>query len=148
MIEVQELSDGEILGVLKRQNYGHLACAKNNEPYVVPVHFAFHEGEIFIYTTEGKKSAIIDTNPRICLQAEEVTDNENWQSIIIDGVAERIRESVERHRILKIIAAINPTLTPAVSIHWMDNWVRENIEVVYRVKPTMMSGRRATNSGS
>ena len=127
MIEVSELSNDEILEILKRVNYGHLACSINDEPYVVPIHFVSGEGEIFIYTTEGKKSEIIDANQRVCLQAEEVTDNQHWQSVIVDGVAERINEPFERERVMKLIVAVNPTLTPALSIHWMDNWVRENI---------------------
>lgn len=147
MMEVSELSNDEILEILKRVNYGHLACSRNDEPYVVPIHFVSGEGEIFIYTTEGKKSEIIDANQRVCLQAEEVTDNQHWQSVIVDGVAERINEPFERERVMKLIVAVNPTLTPALSIHWMDNWVRENIEIVYRIKPTITSGRRAIMRG-
>ncbi len=146
-MEVSELSNDEILEILKRVNYGHLACSRNDEPYVVPIHFVSGEGEIFIYTTEGKKSEIIDANQRVCLQAEEVTDNQHWQSVIVDGVAERINEPFERERVMKLIVAVNPTLTPALSIHWMDNWVRENIEIVYRIKPTITSGRRAIMRG-
>ena len=146
-MEVSELSNDEILEILKRVIYGHLACSRNDEPYVEPIHFVSGEGEIFIYTTEGKKSEIIDANQRVCLQAEEVTDNQHWQSVIVDGVAERINEPFERERVMKLIVAVNPTLTPALSIHWMDNWVRENIEIVYRIKPTITSGRRAIMRG-
>lgn len=143
MIEVEELSNAEIESVLERLNYGHLACSRGDQPYVVPVHYAYCDGEIFIYTTEGKKSEFIKENPRVCLQAEEVTDDQHWQSVIVDGVAERLTEEAERDKAFKLIVGVNPTLTPAVSIHWMDDWVRENIEVIYRIKPGRMSGRRA-----
>ncbi len=143
MIEVEELSDAQIGELLKRVVYGHLACCDENVPYVVPVHFAYDDGEIVIYTTEGKKSEIIDKNPRVCLQAEEIIDNQHWQSVIVDGTARRIEDEAEREAALKLIIAVNPTLTPAVSIHWLDNWIRENIEVVYRVKPSHKSGREA-----
>lgn len=146
MIEVAEMSDVEIVKVLLGMNYGHLACSMNNKPYVVPVNFIFDGDEIFIYTTDGKKSGIIDTNPQVCLQTEDVTDRQHWYSVIIDGIAERIADPVERERVMKLILANNPTLTPALSIHWMDNWVRENIEIVYRIKPTMTSGRRSVMS--
>ena len=100
---------------------------------------------MFIYTTEGKKFEIIKINPRICLQVEEVTDNQHWQSVIVDGIAEQITDKDEREKALKIIIEANPTLTPAMSIRWMDNWVRENIAVVYRVTPTSVSGRRTVD---
>jgi nitroimidazol reductase NimA-like FMN-containing flavoprotein (pyridoxamine 5'-phosphate oxidase superfamily) len=143
MIEVEELSEAEIEELLGRVGYGHLACSRANRPYVVPVHYAYQDGVIFVYTTEGKKSEIIKENPHVCLQAEEVTDNQHWQSVIVDGVAERITDGVEREKALELIIAVNPSLTPAVSIHWMDEWIRENIEAVYRVTPEHTSGRRA-----
>jgi len=143
MIEVQELSNAEIDALLKRVGYAHLACTRDDQPYVVPVHYAYCDGEIFVYTTEGKKSEFIAANPRVCLQAEEVTDNQHWQSVIVDGVATRLTSEEERDKAFKMIVEINPTLTPAVSIHWMDEWVRENIEVIYRVVPERMTGRRA-----
>ena len=143
MIEVEELSDREIDELLSRVGYGHLACSINDDPYVVPVHFAYQNGRIFVYTTEGKKSQIIGQNPRVCLQAEEVVNNQNWESVIVTGVAERITEPDEREAALSAITKVNPTLTPAVSIHWLDNWIRENIEVVFRITPVRTTGRRA-----
>ena len=145
MIQVEELSDAEINEILDRVGYGHLACSRDNQPYVVPVHYAYAGGKVFIYTTEGKKFEIIKINPSICLQVEEVTDNQNWQSVIVDGIAEQITDKDEREKALKVIVEANPTLTPAMSIRWMDNWVRENIAVVYRVTPTSVSGRRTVN---
>lgn len=145
MLEIQELSNSQIEEVLQRIDYGHLACSKGDLPYVVPIHFAYlteQTGEIFIYTTEGKKTDIIDVNPRVCIQVEDVTDNENWISVIVEGIAERVTEPVERERVVNRIRATNPELTPALSIHWMDSWVRENVEVIYRVTPTVTSGRQ------
>lgn len=143
MVEVEELNSAEIEELLKSIGYGHLACSHNDIPYVVPVHFAFDDGVIFIYTTEGKKSVIIHENPNVCLEAEMVVDNQNWQSVIVNGVAERLRDETERQHALELITKANPTLSPAVSIRWLDNWVRENIEVVYRITPERTSGRRA-----
>jgi uncharacterized protein len=145
MIEVKELSNGEIAQLLERTGYGHLACSRENEPYIVPVHFAYDGADIYIYTTEGKKFEIIKANPRVCLQVEEVSDNEHWLSVIVDGEAVRISDKVERERAMKLITATNPRLTPAVSIRWLDNWVRENIEVIYRIQPLYISGRRSSD---
>jgi len=141
MIEIRDLTDAEITELLQRTGYVHLACSRNDEPYVVPIHFAYDDGVIYIYTTQGKKSEIIRTNPRVCLQAEEVRDNEHWQSVIVDGEASQIVEEKERERAIKLITVTNPKLTPAVSIRWMDSWVRENIEVIYRIFPLRTSGR-------
>lgn len=143
MIEIEDLSEKEITAMLSRLGYGHLACCRGDVPYVVPVNFAFEEGRIYLYTTEGKKADFIASNPNVCLQAEDVVDNRHWQSVIVDGVASEIEDGPERERALRLIIKVNPTLTPAVSIRWMDEWVRENIEVIYRIRPTATSGRRA-----
>ena len=143
MIEVLDLSDSEITELLARVGYGHLACCRDEVPYVVPVHYGFREERIYIYTTEGKKADIIEVNPLVCLQVEDVRDNRHWESVIVDGIAVKIEDGEEREKALDAVVAINPTLTPAVSIRWLDEWVRENIEVIYRIDVKSTSGRRS-----
>lgn len=143
MIEVVDLSDAEIDEVLARVGYGHLACCRDGRPYVVPVHYGYADGTVYIYTTEGRKADIIAVNPAVCLQIEEVVDNRNWISVILDGKATRLAAGPERDLALNAVVAVNPTLTPAVSIRWMDEWVRENIEVIYRIDRIATSGRRS-----
>ena len=150
MIEVKDMTSDEIEELLGRANYGHLGCASENHPYVLPIHFACDDRTIFVYTTEGKKSEMIDANPEICLQVEDVTDNENWASVIIIGDARRLESPVERESAYAAIAATNPTLTPALSFRWLDDWVRENkdIEVVYRIDRKTTTGRKAGSVGA
>ncbi|MGH7783648.1 MAG: pyridoxamine 5'-phosphate oxidase family protein, partial [Candidatus Binatia bacterium] len=62
-------------------------------------------------------------------------------SVIVTGRAERLTDEDTRSAALKAVVAVNPTLTPAVSIRWMDNWVRENIEAIYLITPAEMTGR-------
>lgn len=145
MIEVKTMTSNEVEDFLNRVNYGHLGCSSDNHPYVLPIHFAYDRQTIYIYTTEGKKSEMIDSNSEICLQVEEVVDNENWVSVIVVGDAKRLANAADREEAYASIAATNPTLTPALSYRWLDNWVRENkdAEVVYRIDRKTTSGRRA-----
>ena len=142
MIEIEEMRTDEAREVLGSINYAHLAMAKDNIPYVVPVHYAFDGGDLYVYTTKGKKADIIRVNPEICLQAEDVEDNENWKSVMVAGTAEQITDEDSRQKALDVILKVNPRLTPAISIRWMDSWVRENIEVIYRIRPRSITGRR------
>lgn len=141
MIEVQEMRRDDMVELLKRVHFGHLGCSRDNVPYVVPVSYAYTDAGIYIYTTEGKKSEIIRENPHVCLQVEDIVDNRDWKSVIVTGEAKQVADEAERDMALKLIAEINPTLTPAVSIRWMDSWVRENVEVVLRIEPRTMTGR-------
>jgi nitroimidazol reductase NimA-like FMN-containing flavoprotein (pyridoxamine 5'-phosphate oxidase superfamily) len=141
MIEIKEMSAVEIDGVLRDSGYGHLACSQDDRPYIVPVHYAYDKPDIYIYTTEGKKWEMIHANPHVCLQVEKVTDNADWQSVIIYGEAQQIVDRVERENAVSMIVATNPTLTPAISIRWNNDWIRENREVVFRISPTSITGR-------
>jgi uncharacterized protein len=147
MIAVEEMNNEQINEVLRRVGYGHLGLARGKYPYVVPIHYAFDDPYIYIYTTEGKKTEIIRANPEICLQVEQVKNDKNWQSVIVVGRAEHLRDETQRERALEFILAGNPTLTPAVSIRWLDHWVRENVEVIYRIKPRMITGRTTVDYG-
>ncbi|MEQ1763517.1 MAG: pyridoxamine 5'-phosphate oxidase family protein [Pyrinomonadaceae bacterium] len=141
MIEVQEMEKCEIEEVLARVGYGHLACVRDDRPYIVPIHYAYDKPDIYIYTTDGMKSEIIRENPHVCLQVEEVVNNDDWRSVIVNGNAEQITALKEREEVVKLIRSTNPFLSPAISIRWMDNWIRENVEVVYRIKPYLITGR-------
>jgi uncharacterized protein len=141
MIAIEEMDTGHIKEILKRVRYGHLGMARGRFPYVVPVHYVYDDPYIYIYTTEGKKTEIIRDNAEVCLQVEEVRDDKDWASVIAAGEAERVTDEEERKGALEAILSSNPTLTPALSVRWMDNWIRENIEVIYRIRPRMLTGR-------
>ena len=114
---------------------------RDSHPYVVPVHYVFDEPHVYIFTTEGKKTEIIENNPEVCLQVEEVTDEKHWQSVIVTGDAVQLTDKEETKRAMELILARNPRLTPALSIHWMDDWIRANVQVVYQITPQIMTGR-------
>ena len=143
MVEVEEMNDEDSKKLLGRIGYGHLGMVRDMHPYVVPINYAYDDPHVYIYTTAGE-TEIIEVNREVCLQVEEVTDKKHWQSLIVLGDAVQLTEKKEIARATKFIRATNPSLTPAMSIHWMDAWVRSNHEVVYRITPTMISGRMTT----
>lgn len=147
MLEIEEMALEEMKGVLARVGYGHLGCARDNRPYVVPIHYAFNYPDMYIYTTEGMKTEFIKANPEVCLQVEEVHDAKNWRSVIATGKAERLTEKEDLDRAMKFILETNPTLTPARNLMWIDCWGRANIEAVYRLTPHIISGRMTVPDG-
>ena len=142
LLEVEEMDVDEIQELISRENFAHLGCSQMDVPYVVPINYAFVDPYIYIYTTEGKKSEFLTANPNICLQIEKIKSRTDWRSVIIDGHVHSVKDVHERERAVAAILKINPTLTPAISVHWMDEWVRENIEIIFRVEPTSKTGRK------
>ena len=141
MVQIDEMNDADSRKLLARLGYGHLGLVRETHPYVVPIHYAYHQPHIYIFTTEGKKTAIIENNSEICLQVEEVGDDTHWQSVIVMGDAVQLTDEEEIAQAMNYILARNPVSMPALGIHWMDQWVRENIRIVYRIMPTTISGR-------
>lgn len=141
--QVVEMGNDQIDELLERLNFGHLGLCRDNRPYVLPIHFAYDKPALYFFTTEGLKTDIIDENPTICLQVEEVKDRRNWHSVVVTGHAQRLTDEQELDAAMTLIKAVNPELVPAWSIHWMDESVRLNIPVVYRVTPETITGRTA-----
>ena len=141
MIEILEMRDEEVYELLNRVGYGHLACCRNDQPYVVPIYYVCEGHEIFMYTTAGLKSEIIRDNPRICLQVEELLETGAWRSVVVTGEAREIVDRSERETAVELIRRSNPSLLPALAIKWSNDWMKKNVEVVYRIKIDSATGR-------
>ena len=139
--QIVGLGNKEIDELLGSVNFGHLGLSRENRPYVVPIHFAYARSGLYFYTTEGMKTEILDENPRVCLQVEDIKDREHWRSVIIVGTALRVTVQHEVDKAMKLIKAVNPKLVPAWSIVWLDDWVRSLVDVIYRIDAESTSGR-------
>jgi len=142
MLEVKEMSRGEMLALLLRGGYGHLGCSRDNHPYVVPMHYAFDSQALYFFTTEGTKTEFMAANHEVCFQVEEVTDARRWRSVMLVGRAERITGDEEMERAMQLITERNPTLTPALNDTKIGAWRRPGNVVVYRVRPEAIYGRQ------
>lgn len=49
--------------------YGHLATVSNNQPYLVPVNYVYHQNHIYIHSApQGQKLNNIRENSRVCFE--------------------------------------------------------------------------------
>lgn len=141
MLEIRDMPRGEMLALLLRVGYGHLGCARDGHPYVVPMHFAFDSQDLYFFTTEGTKTEFIAANHEVCFQVEEVTDARYWRSVMVMGRAERITRAEDLERAMQLITERNPTLTPALNKTEIGAWKRLSNIAVYRVRPEAIYGR-------
>src|SRR5262245_16192713 len=133
MVKVEDMSPAAMHALLERESFGHLACARDNRPYVVPMHYAYDGKVFYFFTTVGMKTQYIDANPQICLQVEEIKDSTHWQSVMVIGHATEITTSAEATRAMKIITERNPSLTPAISATQVDSLGRAVDIAIYRI---------------
>jgi nitroimidazol reductase NimA-like FMN-containing flavoprotein (pyridoxamine 5'-phosphate oxidase superfamily) len=142
MLNIEDMSIAEMQSLLERVGFGHLGCARNGRPYVVPINYAYDQQNIYIFTTQGMKTDFIESNPEVCLQVEQIDDPLHWQSVMVTGKAERITKQEEVERTMQLITIHNPTLTPAINATRIDVWGRANNVMIYRVHPEIIDGRK------
>ncbi len=142
MLRVEDMPPAEMHALLQRESFGHLGCARDGRPYVLPMNYAYDGKEIYFFTTEGMKTQFIQANPQVCLQVEEITDSTHWRSVMVIGKAEQITKNEEMQRAMKLITERNPSLTPAISATQLDTWGRAADIAVYRITPNLIDGRQ------
>jgi nitroimidazol reductase NimA-like FMN-containing flavoprotein (pyridoxamine 5'-phosphate oxidase superfamily) len=143
MLKVEDMSPAEMHALLRRESFGHLGCARENRPYVVPMNYAYDGKELYFFTTQGMKTRFIEANSQVCLQVEEVKDSTHWRSVMVIGRATEITNNDETQRAMKSITERNPSLTPAISATEIDSMGRAVHIALYRITPEIIDGRQA-----
>src|SRR5579883_991773 len=92
---IREMSLEECLQVLTGARLARLACAHENQPYVVPVYFVYHEASECLYgfTTPGQKVEWMRANPLVCVEVDEIAADAQWVSVIAFGRYEELPET-------------------------------------------------------
>ena len=142
MIEVREMSREEIARLLGRGWYGHLGCARDGHPYVVPMCYAYDAPDLYFFTTEGTKTEFIAANHEVCFQVEEVASPDDWQSVMLTGRAELLTDAAEIERAMFLVSEHNPSLSPALNRTKIGPWTRLSRIALYRLRPEAAYGRR------
>lgn len=145
---IHEMNESECREALQRATVGRLACARDNQPYVVPVYFAFDGEDIYAFTTVGQKVEWMRTNPRVCLEVDERKAHDRWESVIVFGHYEELPElpeyetaRVHAHQLLQTHA-----------LWWEPAYVgaahrdkpHTDTPIFYRITIGRMTGHRAT----
>jgi nitroimidazol reductase NimA-like FMN-containing flavoprotein (pyridoxamine 5'-phosphate oxidase superfamily) len=82
----------ECIELLNRVSVGRLACALENQPYVVPVCFAYEPDCLYVFSTLGQKIEWMRQNPKVCLLADEIGNRSNWTSVVVNGSYVELRK--------------------------------------------------------
>jgi uncharacterized protein len=132
------LSAQESESFLSDCQIGHMGCVTERGPYVIPAHYIFHDGNLYLHSRVGEKIRALRENPRICMQVEEVQDAYHWRSVIAFGKYEEITSSDERAWFNRRILVRFPHLTPVESLP-VD---RPNDIVIFRIRVEEITGIR------
>jgi uncharacterized protein len=147
-MQINEMKTEECNTFLERISIGRLACSFESQPYVVPIYFACEKSYIYVFSTLGQKVKWMRANPKVCVQADEIQNQGEWISVIVDGESQELvlpRYTAERQHATSLLAA---------RYHWWLNAFGERqarvgdkaIEpLFFRIRIHSISGLRATD---
>lgn len=92
---IHEMTNKECLDALARSRCGRLGCARDNQPYVVPIYFTYHERHLYTFSKAGQKIEWMRANPRVCIEADEITSPVQWLSVVVFGHYEELLDTPE-----------------------------------------------------
>ena len=144
---IQEMTDSESNDLLARLGTGRLACARDNQPYIVPINFVLEAGRLYGFATLGQKIEWMRLNPRVCVQTDEIRSHFQWKSVVVLGRYEELREEAEhkKRRTHAITLLANRSLwwQVAYATDHLRGRSGEPVPVVFCVHIEEISGHRA-----
>lgn len=99
---VVEMDRAQCMALLVSARHAHLACARDGQPYVVPVTYAVEGIYLYGFSLTGQKIEWMRTNPKVCVQVDQTLPGQEWRSVVAYGrfeeLPDRIGFKVERER--------------------------------------------------
>jgi nitroimidazol reductase NimA-like FMN-containing flavoprotein (pyridoxamine 5'-phosphate oxidase superfamily) len=145
---IHEMTIDDCYHVLEQAHVGRLACARDGQPYVVPINFAFDGTYIYGFATLGQKVEWMRSNPLVCLEIDEVDGQNQWMSIIVFGRFEELPDEPE-HENARIRAH---SFLQKRAMWWEPAYISQDrrdqphslTPIFYRIHIEKITGHRAT----
>ena len=145
---IHEMNEFECQKVLEQANVGRLGCARDNQPYVVPVYFSFDGRHIYGFTTLGQKTEWMRTNSKVCLEVDERKSHDRWTSVIVFGRYEELPDKPEfeaaRLAAYEVLQKRAMWWEPAYVAAKHCDCPHSLTPIFYRINIERITGRRAT----
>lgn len=147
-MEINEMTTEECSALLAHVSVGRLGCSLENQPYVVPINFAYDGGYLYVFATFGQKVKWMRVNPKVCVQIDRIQSESEWASVVVNGEYEELFEpqyTAERQHASSLLAK---------RYHWWLNALGERQlrvgdkaidPLFFRIRITSMSGLRAAD---
>ncbi len=142
---IHEMTDEECRACLSGRVVARLACALDNQPYVVPIHLNLAGDYFYGYATLGQKIEWMRRNRLVCLEIESVTTNTQWETIVVFGEFEELPAAAASEEARQVADG----LFQATAMWWEPAAVPladhdPRAPIVFRIRISRMTGRRAS----
>lgn len=89
---ITEMTEEECRAFLAGTSFGRLGCSREDQPYVLPIYFAYELDFIYVLSTLGQKNEWMRANPKVCLEVDEIVNQSVWTSVIAMGRYQELPE--------------------------------------------------------
>ena len=147
---INEMSEKDCHAVLARSSIGRLGCSLDDQPYVVPIYYAYEPDYVYILSTFGQKIEWMRTNPKVCIQVDEITNQSQWVSVIANGIYEELPEpqySAERDHARDLLQRRHRWWLNALAERQMKSSDVLIEPLFFRIHTHSMTGLRTTAEG-
>ena len=143
---IHELTPAQCREILARTTIARLACARADQPYIVPVSLAFDADSdyLFGFSSVGRKVDWMRENPLVCVEVEDVADRFHWATVVVFGRYEEITDAAGhgpiRQRALDLFAQRDEWWLPGAARVGPNE---HHAILLYRIRIETITGRRA-----
>lgn len=143
---ITEMTYQESLAVIAKSNLARLACANENQPYLVPINYVLDHGCIYSFATFGRKIDWMRANPLVCVGVDEIIHSRQWQSVVAFGRYEELDGSqpnaADRHLAWKLLQRRPNWWQPAYVKTVISGEERPLAPIFFRIQLDEVSGHR------
>ena len=142
---IKEMTEPECHAMLAGTNVARLACARANQPYIVPIQFGFEGGYLYSFSTDGQKIDWMRQNSLVCLEIDEVTTQMQWASVVVLGYYEELPPTLQHadlRRVAERLFQKRPMWWEPGSVELASH--EQRTPIVFRIRIDSVTGRRAT----
>jgi nitroimidazol reductase NimA-like FMN-containing flavoprotein (pyridoxamine 5'-phosphate oxidase superfamily) len=150
---VREMTLEECYRALKNNHLGRLGCAHEDQPYVVPIFFAYdgahlYGSNIYVLSTIGLKIEWMRANPLVCLEIDDVKAPSDWLSVVVLGHYQELLETPEyeitRRHAYDLLSEHAQWWEPAAAVaEGHGEQIEPFSPIYYRIFIDHLSGRQA-----
>jgi len=146
-VVIEEMTERECRAMLAGTNVARLACARNNQPYIVPIRVDLDGEFLYGYATLGQKVEWMRENPFVCLEVDQVISYERWASVVVFGRYEELLNTPEyqgsRH-VAESLFQRHPAWWEPASVPLAAH--ERRTPIVFRIQIGAITGRRAATA--
>jgi uncharacterized protein len=95
----RSLSPAECRIVLGRNSFGRLGHTLYDHVGIEPMQYIYRDNAIWGRTAPGMKTRVVERNPRVAFQVDEVEGVFRWRSVVVRGEFEMLSAVGPEHRL-------------------------------------------------